>query len=125
MPTVSQQQRGLVFGKRNQYGSKENTPKKWKWVWEEEWENKGKLPKYKKKNKKKYENVTSFGNFLNESPYNSVIKEAFDSLGAKIEEIEIIIRNNQGRDDDLDMIYRVLADNLQRSIREFREQYDV
>jgi len=44
MPATSQAQRGLVFGKRNQYGSKEKTPKKWIWIWGEEWENKGKLP---------------------------------------------------------------------------------
>jgi hypothetical protein len=69
MPAVSQQQRGLIFGKRNQYGSIENTPKKWKWVWEEGWENKGKLPKYKrkKKNKKNNENkVITFTEFLND-----------------------------------------------------------
>lgn len=44
MPAKSQSQRGLVFSKRDQYGSEAKTPKKWKWVWEEEWENKGKLP---------------------------------------------------------------------------------
>lgn len=42
----SQKQRGLIFGKRNQYKSKENTPDKWKWIWDEDWENKGKLPDY-------------------------------------------------------------------------------
>jgi hypothetical protein len=52
MPTVSQKQRGLIFGKRNQYGSEAKTPKRWKWIWEEGWENKGRLPKYKKRNKK-------------------------------------------------------------------------
>ena len=42
--------RGLIFGKRNQYGSKAKTPDKWKWIWDEDWENKGKLPKKKRKN---------------------------------------------------------------------------
>ena len=37
MPAQSQQQLKLVYAKRNQYGSKEKTPKKWKWVWQEEW----------------------------------------------------------------------------------------
>ena len=50
MPAKSQNQRGLIFGKRNQYKSKAKTPNKWKWIWDEDWENKGKLPK--KKNKK-------------------------------------------------------------------------
>jgi len=48
MPATSQAQRGLIFSKRNQYKTKKNTPKKWKWIWDDEWENKGKLPKYKK-----------------------------------------------------------------------------
>ena len=52
MPAKSQAQRGLVFSKRDQYGSKNKTPKKWKWIWEDEWENKGKLPKKVKKKKK-------------------------------------------------------------------------
>ena len=41
----SQAQRGLIFGKRNQYKTKAKTPEKWQWIWDEEWENKGKLPK--------------------------------------------------------------------------------
>jgi len=44
MPAKSQAQRGLIFGKRNQYKTKKNTPKKWKWIWDEDYENKGKLP---------------------------------------------------------------------------------
>ena len=50
MPAKSQSQRRLIFGKRGKYGSEKNTPKKWKWIWEEGWENEGKLPKKKKKN---------------------------------------------------------------------------
>ena len=60
-PTKSQSQRGLIFAKRNKYGSKENTPKKDKWIWDEGWENKGKLP-----NKVK-----------NETVQNIVFKENF------------------------------------------------
>jgi len=45
MPAQSQAQRGLIFGKRNQYKTKAKTPDKWKWIWDEDWENKGKLPK--------------------------------------------------------------------------------
>jgi hypothetical protein len=41
----SQAQRGLIFSKRNKYGSKENTPEEDKWIWNTDWENKGKLPK--------------------------------------------------------------------------------
>jgi hypothetical protein len=45
MPARSQAQRGLIFSKRDQYKSKAKTPKKWQWVWDEDFENKGKLPK--------------------------------------------------------------------------------
>jgi hypothetical protein len=37
MPAKSKKQLALVYARRNQYGSKKNTPKKWKWVWKEEW----------------------------------------------------------------------------------------
>lgn len=69
MPAVSQKQRGLIFAKRNQYGSESKTPNKWKWIWEEGWENKGRLPKYKKKKKikKTSENlIMSYEQFTNE-----------------------------------------------------------
>ena len=62
MPAVSQNQRGLIFGKRNKYGSEENTPKKWKWIWHSGWENKGKLPKRKVSESK----IFDFNTFVNE-----------------------------------------------------------
>lgn len=70
MPAVSQKQRGLIFSKRNQYGSISKTPDKWKWVWEDGWENRGKLPKFKK-NRKKVEKIResfilSYDKFTNE-----------------------------------------------------------
>jgi len=75
MPAKSEQQRKLIFAKRGQYGSVEKTPKKWKWVWEDGWGNKGKLPyKVKKKNKnKKFEsNIITFSDFmLNEEKMDS------------------------------------------------------
>jgi hypothetical protein len=68
MPAKSQAQRGLIFARRDQYGSKKNTPKKWKWIWSEDWENKGKLPKKKKKKKNESALVSeSLEEFLNES----------------------------------------------------------
>jgi len=76
MPAVSQKQRGLIFSKRNKYGSKSDTPKKWKWIWEEGWENKGKLPK--KKKKKNESNVITFSNFLNEATLTLTKHEKID-----------------------------------------------
>jgi hypothetical protein len=61
MPAKSQAQRGMIFAKRDKYGSKAKTPKKWKWIWDEDWENKGKLPKKAK----------------NETVQNVVFKESF------------------------------------------------
>jgi hypothetical protein len=37
MPSVSEQQRELVFVKRNQYKSKKDTPEKWSWIWNDDW----------------------------------------------------------------------------------------
>jgi hypothetical protein len=37
MPAQSKKQLALVYARRNQYGSKEKTPKKWLWVWKPEW----------------------------------------------------------------------------------------
>jgi hypothetical protein len=68
MPAKSQAQRGLIFSRRDKYGSKKNTPKKWKWIWDEDWENKGKLPKKVKKKKNESALVSeSLEEFLNES----------------------------------------------------------
>lgn len=64
MPAKSQLQRALIFSKRAKYGSIDKAPKKWKWVFEAGWENKGKLPK---KVKKSNESIISFSEFLNKS----------------------------------------------------------
>jgi len=37
MPAKSQKQLKFIYAKRHQYGSKSKTPKKWKWVWNDEW----------------------------------------------------------------------------------------
>ena len=63
MPSKSQKQRALIFAKRNQYGSEENAPKQWKWVFEEGWENKGKLPKKVKKKLKKAKRINEVAKF--------------------------------------------------------------
>lgn len=65
MPAVSQSQRGLIFSRRNKYKSEEKTPKKWKWIWDEGWENKGELPEKVKKESR----ILNFENFVNEK-YN-------------------------------------------------------
>lgn len=38
MPSKSKKQRKFIFAKRNQYKTKANTPKKWQWIWNDEWE---------------------------------------------------------------------------------------
>ena len=62
MPAKSQSQRGLIFGKRNQYKTKKNTPKKWKFIWDKDYENKGKLP-----DKVKESRIYDFETFVKES----------------------------------------------------------
>jgi hypothetical protein len=51
MPAESQSQLKLIYAKRGIYKTKENTPEKWKWVWDKEWTNvkMRKLPKKVKK----------------------------------------------------------------------------
>ena len=44
MPTRSEAQRKLIFGKRNKYKTKKATPDKDKWIWDKGFENKGDLP---------------------------------------------------------------------------------
>lgn len=38
MPSKSNLQRKFIFYKRDKYKTKKNTPEKWKWIWDEEWE---------------------------------------------------------------------------------------
>lgn len=38
MPSRSKAQQKMIFARRKQYGSKEKTPDKWKWIWEKGWE---------------------------------------------------------------------------------------
>jgi hypothetical protein len=38
MPSSTEQQRKFIFAKRGQYKSKENTPDKWKFIWDNDWE---------------------------------------------------------------------------------------
>lgn len=38
MPARSKQQLKLIYARRDMYKSKENTPEKWKWIWNSEWE---------------------------------------------------------------------------------------
>lgn len=66
MPASSQAQRRLIFGKRNQYKNEKRTPKKWKWIWDDDWENKGKLPEKVKKESRIYD----FDTFVNENYKN-------------------------------------------------------
>lgn len=66
MPAKSQSQRRLIFGKRAQYKTKENTPKKWLWIWDDEYENKGKLPEKVKKESR----IFDFDTFVNEKYEN-------------------------------------------------------
>lgn len=37
MPAKSRAQQKMIFAKRGIYKTKENTPKKWQWIWGSEW----------------------------------------------------------------------------------------
>jgi len=38
MPSSSRQQQKFIFAKRGQYNTKADTPEKFKWVWDKDWE---------------------------------------------------------------------------------------
>ena len=104
MPAKSQAQRGLIFARRDQYGSKKNTPKKWKWIWDEDWENKGKLPKKVKKKKKKV-------NEAYEIPLEKYIQDLYVALEDHgMDEFEIDAALNDP--DNMDIVEAGAADGL-------------
>jgi hypothetical protein len=37
MPADSRKQQQMIYAKRGQYKSKENTPEDWKWIWNDDW----------------------------------------------------------------------------------------
>ena len=83
MPAKSQSQRRLIFKKRDQYKNKENAPEKWKWVFDSEWENKGKLPE-------KISKIKKFKEYVNENySYNESLYDDFLRLDPKI------VKNNE------------------------------
>ena len=66
MPAKPKKQLKLIYAKRNQFKSEENTPKKWKWVWSEEW---GHLK----------ENIKKFKDF-NESINHPLYRQEYDEF---------------------------------------------
>lgn len=116
MPAKSQSQRGLIFARRDQYGSKKNTPKKWKWIWDEDWENKGKLPK--KVKKKKNESV----NEAYEVPLEAYINDLFSYMIAQgLDENEIDAALNDP--DNMDIVELGATDGL--SVEETYSRLDL
>ena len=110
MPATSQSQRGLIFSKRDQYGSKEKTPKKWKWIWDEDWENKGKLPKKVSENyrAKTVNEYGSMGGYPlgaaddSRAPWNEKEDDSDFDLELRNNEIIITRRYNYSAEDEWD-----------------------
>lgn len=55
MPSHSEKQRKFIYAIRNRYKKKKDTPKKWKWVWNDEW-------------LKVQESVLTFNEFIKKNP---------------------------------------------------------
>lgn len=85
MPAKSQAQRGLIFGKRNKYKTKKNTPPKWKWIWDDEWENKGKLPERVEENRRIYDFETFNEKFF--PKFKDKIKKWLDNPSSSVEKL--------------------------------------
>lgn len=47
MPSSNEDQRRLVYAKRSQYKTKSDTPERWKWVWNSDWEEIKEIKRYK------------------------------------------------------------------------------
>ena len=63
MPAKSKRQLRLIYANRKHYKTMKNTPKKWKWIWEEGWTN----VNYKKLPQKVEEHmIVKFDDFINE-----------------------------------------------------------
>lgn len=78
MPARSKRQLGLIYSKRNKYGSRKNTPKKWKWVWGKEWTD----VDYKKLPEKTSEHIiTKFDYFLNEGIRDVLKPKSKEEIG--------------------------------------------
>lgn len=105
MPAVSKSQLRLVYGKRNQYGSKEKTPAQWQWVW------KSSFGKLEKDAPEKIEESQSIFNH-----YMDLICE--DQNEAKEEMIELL-SSGKKLDDENDV--HALADELGMDHHEFEE----
>jgi hypothetical protein len=121
MPAKSQAQRGLIFSRRDQYGSKKNTPKRWKWVWDEDWENKGKLPKRKKKKKSSKKNECALvSESLNE------FMETSTSVDDFAQEVKQILVDDFGADEwEAGELLRTFWDKLEYSMEDGWDAYQM
>lgn len=67
MPAKSKNQLKMIYAKRSQYGNKDKTPEKWKWIWEKDWTD------VKMKNLPQKAEHKKNNNYINE--FRKVVKE--------------------------------------------------
>jgi len=78
MPAKSKSQLGFIYSKRNKYGSRKDTPKRWKWVWGKEWTD----VNYKKLPEKVSEHIiTKFDDFINENIKDYLKPKSKEEIG--------------------------------------------
>ena len=97
MPAKSEKQKRLIYAKRNTYKSKSKTPKKWKWIWNNEWLHVENL------------NYIKFFEDFNQNISSNNLSELFTDLLSKLEKelnlnIEIITSNENTLEFNVDYL---------------------
>jgi hypothetical protein len=64
MPTASKHQIAMVQAKRHKYGSKEDTPQEYKWIWRDDWTEGDKMSELPKTNDGDMEEARSIKPYL-------------------------------------------------------------
>ena len=97
MPSKSKKQRDFVFSLRDKYKTVDKTPKKYKWVWNKDWE---KIEPKSKKNENTVklrkaiktlvtEELSKINESYNDLDYHSKVKIDFDYSGVTYKNLEV------------------------------------
>jgi hypothetical protein len=109
MPAKSQQQLKMIYARRNRYKSEDKTPKKWKWIWDEDWtdvsfkELPEKIEEYKFNRQVYIELLSEESEFTKEElkrMSDREIKDLYDALY-----LETTIDDEEGTEDFNDDLY--------------------
>ena len=84
MPASSKRQLRLIYAKRKHYKTMKNTPKNWKWIWEEGW-TKVDVKKLPQKVEESF--ITKFDDFVNEGVKDYLKPKSDEDLNKSLEKL--------------------------------------